>query len=144
MFPHTSQFHLISCQRCGRSRCLQDHREDLTDIRDGKNWGDSGNKQLHKWPFAMIIKMLTHKARLKGIRVIKEFEESQTCCVCGTKCRSNRVHRGIYSCNQMRCRNRFASRETRPLASAHEPGKWQTSLPHPRTGSAAALSSSRA
>ena len=75
---------------------------DLTDIRDGKNWGNSGNQQLHKWPFDKIIKMLTYKARLKGIRVVKESEEytSQTCCLCGTKCKSNRVHRGLYICNQ--------------------------------------------
>ena len=46
--------------------------------------------------------MLTYKARLEGIRVVKEPEDytSQTCSVCGTKCRSNRVHRGLYVCNQ--------------------------------------------
>jgi putative transposase len=75
---------------------------DLKDIRDGKDWGDSGNQQLHRWPFDKIIKMLTYKARLKGIRVLKEPEDytSQTCCICGTKCRSNRVHRGLYICKQ--------------------------------------------
>src|SRR5512147_661531 len=153
---------------------------DLTDIRDGKNWGDSGSKQFHKWPFDKIIKMLTYKARLKGIRVVKESEEytSQTCCICGTKCKSNRVHRGLYICNQcgavinadvnsainilkrylpgqisaswssgclaQPAVNRFAWRETRPLVSAHKPGTWQTSLPHPQTESAVALSSKRA
>src|SRR5208337_3116899 len=40
--------------------------------------------------------------------------------------------------------NRFAWRYTRSSASAHEPGKWQTSLPHLRTESAVALSSCRA
>jgi hypothetical protein len=40
--------------------------------------------------------------------------------------------------------NRFAWRKTRPAASAHKPGTWQTSLPHLRTGSAAALSTKRA
>jgi len=153
---------------------------DLTDIRDGKNWGDSGNQQLHKWPFDKIIKMLTYKARLKGIPVVKESEDytSQTCCICGTKCKSNRVHRGLYVCNQcgavinadvngainilkrylpeqigaswssgclaQPAVNRFAWRKTRPLVSAHKPGTWQTSLPHPRTESATALSSNRA
>jgi len=75
---------------------------DLKDIRYGKNWGDSGNQQLHKWPFERIIKMLTYKARVKGIRIVKEAEDytSQTCCVCGIKQKSNRVHRGLYVCNQ--------------------------------------------
>ena len=54
---------------------------DLTDIRDGKNWGDSGNQKLHTWPFDRIIRMLAYKARFKGIRVVKESEDftSQTC-----------------------------------------------------------------
>ena len=153
---------------------------DLTDIRDGKNWGDSGNQQFHKWPFDKIIKMITYKARLKGIRVVKESEDytSQTCCICSTICKSNRVYRGLYVCNQcgavinadvngainilkrylpeqigvswssgclaQPAVNRFAWRETRPLVSAHKPGTWQTSLPHPRTESAAALSRNRA
>jgi putative transposase len=153
---------------------------DLTDIRNGKNWGDSGNQQFHTWPFDKIIKMLTYKARLKGIRVVKEPEDytSQTCCLCGTICRSNRVHRGLYACNQcgavinadvngainilkrylpeqlgvswssgclaQPAVNRFAWRETRPVITAHKPGTWQTFLPHPRTGSAVALSEVRA
>ncbi len=40
--------------------------------------------------------------------------------------------------------NRFAWRNTRPATSVHEPGTWQTSLPHPKTESALALSSRRA
>ena len=112
--------------------------------------------------------------------VFKEPEDytSQTCCMCGTICKSNRVHRGLYVCKQcgavinadvngainilkrylpgqigaswssgclaQPAVNRFAWRETRPSASAHKPGTWQTSLPHPRTESAAALSGFRA
>ena len=55
-----------------------------------------------KWPFDKIIKMLTYKARVKGIRVVKEPEDytSQTCCICGTICKYNRVHRGLYVCKQ--------------------------------------------
>jgi putative transposase len=153
--------------------------EDLTDIRDGKNWGDRGNQQLYKWPFDKIIKMLMYKARLKGIGVVKEPEDyaSQTCCMCGTRRKSNRVHRGLYICGQcgavinadvngainilkrylpgqisaswssgcfaQPAVNRFALRETRPRVSAHKPGTWHTTLPHPRTESAAALSSKR-
>jgi putative transposase len=127
-----------------------------------------------------IIKMLTYKARLKGIRVVKEPEDytSQTCCMCGTICKSNRVHHGLYVCGQcgvvinadvngainilkrylpeqisvswssgclaQPAVNRFAWRETRPSASAQKLRTWQTSLPHPRTGSAVALSEVRA
>ncbi len=75
---------------------------DLKDIRDGKDWGDSGNQKFHKWPFDKVIKMLTYKARLAGIRVVKieESYTSQTCCKCGTICKSSRVHRGLYVCSQ--------------------------------------------
>jgi len=152
----------------------------LDGIREGKDWGYSGNQQLHKWPFDKIIKMLTYKGRPKGIRVVdlNESYTSQTCCQCNTINKSSRVHRGLYICNHCGAEinadvngavnilkrylpeqisaswssgclaqpavNRFAWRNTRPSASAHEPGKWQTSLPHLRTGSALALSSCRA
>ena len=152
----------------------------LKDLREGRNWGDSGNQKLHKWPFDRIIKMLTYKARLKGIRVVTGPEEytSQTCCMCGIRRKAGRVHRGLYVCNQCGAVinadvngainvlkrylpgqigvswssgclaqpvvNRFAWRETRPLVSAQKPGTWHTSLPHPRTESAAALSSKKA
>jgi putative transposase len=46
----------------------------LKDIREGKDWGNSGNQQLHKWPFDRIIKMLMYKARLKGIHALEEKE----------------------------------------------------------------------
>jgi putative transposase len=44
--------------------------------------GKSGNQQLNEWPFDRIIKILTYKARLKGIRVVKKEENytSQTRC----------------------------------------------------------------
>jgi putative transposase len=149
----------------------------LKDIRDGKNWGDSGNQKLHKWPFEIIVKMLEYKARFKGIKVvsISESYTSQTCCICDTVSKSSRVHRGLYVCKHcgvimhadvngainilkrylpdpiraswssgclaQPAVNRFAWRNTRPSVIAHEPGTWQTSLPHPRTESAPALSS---
>ncbi len=73
---------------------------DLKDIREGKDWGKSGNQQFHKWPFDRIVRMLTYKARLKGIRVVEEKEHytSQTCCVCNTRDKASRVHRGLYVC----------------------------------------------
>jgi len=75
---------------------------DLKDIREGKDWGTRGNQQLHKWPFDRIVKMLTYKARLKGIRVVEEKEHytRQTCCVCHTRDKAGRVHRGLYVCTQ--------------------------------------------
>ena len=73
---------------------------DLKDIREGKDWGSSGNQQLHKWPFDRIVKMLTYKARQKGIRIVgeKEHYTSQTCSVCDTRDKAGRVHRGLYVC----------------------------------------------
>jgi len=52
----------------------------LKDIRTGKDWGDSGNQNLHKWPFDRIVKMLTYKA-LKGILVV-DLNYSYTSQIC--------------------------------------------------------------
>ena len=78
---------------------------DLKDIRTGKdgearNWGASGNQDLHKWPFETIFNQLKYKGALEGISVIKVGEEytSQTCCMCSTRDKTNRVHRGLYVC----------------------------------------------
>jgi putative transposase len=35
--------------------------------REGKDGGSSGNQQLHKWPFDLIVKMFTYKARLQAL-----------------------------------------------------------------------------
>ena len=74
----------------------------LKDIRTGKDWGDSGNQNLHKWPFDRIVKMLAYKARLKGILIVdlNESYTSQTCSQCNTINKSSRVHRGLYVCKQ--------------------------------------------
>jgi len=71
----------------------------LKDIRTGKDWGDSGNQNLHKWPFDRIVKMLTYKA-LKGILVVdlNDSYTSQTCSSCNTINKSLRVHRSFYVC----------------------------------------------
>ena len=78
---------------------------DLTDIRTGKtgeakNWSDSGNQALHKWPYKRITDMLRYKARLLGISVetISERYTSQDCSQCGTRRKASRVHRGLYAC----------------------------------------------
>ena len=147
-------------------------------MRNNRSTGNTMADQVLNSDISEFI--ICYKARLKGIRVVKEPEDytSHTCCMCGTKCGSNRVHRGLYICNQcgavinadvngainiiqrylpgqisdswssgclaQPAVNRFAWRKTRPVTSAHNPGTWQTSLPHPRTGSEAALSSKRA
>jgi len=75
---------------------------DLKDIRAGRNWGDSGNQKLHRRPFERIIRMLTYKARLKGISVVHDLEDytSQTCSICGQRRKHNRVHRRLYVCSR--------------------------------------------
>lgn len=71
---------------------------ELKGIRHNKNWGDAGNQKLHAWPFSKIISLLTYKATLAGIRVVKASEKSTstTCPVCGKRVRKARVHRGLF------------------------------------------------
>jgi len=49
---------------------------ELKGIREDKDWGDAGNQKLYEWPFSRIIELLTYKAALAGIRVIKTSERS--------------------------------------------------------------------
>lgn len=77
----------------------------LKDIRnekngEAKNWGASGNQDLHKWPYKKIFDQLKYKGALQGITVIEVSERysSQTCSSCGKKRKANRVHRGLYVC----------------------------------------------
>jgi len=71
---------------------------ELKGIRAGKDWGDAGNQKLHAWPFDKIIKLLTYKAALAGIRVVKVLEKSTstTCPVCGRRVKDARLHRGLF------------------------------------------------
>jgi len=71
---------------------------ELKGIRADKDWGDAGNQKLHAWPFDKIIKLLTYKAALAGIRVIRvpEKNTSTTCPVCGKRVKKARVHRGLF------------------------------------------------
>ncbi len=78
---------------------------DLRDMRTGKDgeardWGASGNQDLHKWPYQLIISQIRYKSALEGINVVvvSEAYTSQTCCICGTRGKANRVHRGLYVC----------------------------------------------
>lgn len=71
---------------------------ELKGIRADKDWGDAGNQKLYAWPFDKIIKLLTYKAALAGIRVVKvpEKSTSTTCPVCGRRVKEARVHRGLF------------------------------------------------
>ena len=71
---------------------------ELKGIRADKDWGDAGNQKLHAWPFSKIIRLLTYKAALAGILVIKvpERNTSTTCPVCGKRVKKARVHRGLF------------------------------------------------
>jgi putative transposase len=73
---------------------------DITDIRDGKNFGKVGNQKLHSWSFSKFIEMLRYKCMKAGIRFVQvnEAYSSQTCSICGTVCKSHRKHRGFYHC----------------------------------------------
>ena len=73
---------------------------DLSGIRDGKDWGDSGNLSLHGWAFDRFTTMLEYKADEQGIDVeqVDERGTSKTCSVCGTEDGSQRVERGLYVC----------------------------------------------
>ncbi|GAW32912.1 zinc ribbon domain-containing protein, partial [Carboxydocella sp. JDF658] len=59
---------------------------------------DAGNQKLHAWPFSKIISLLTYKAALAGIRVVKVSEKntSTTCPACGERGKKARVHRGLF------------------------------------------------
>ena len=69
-------------------------------MRNNRSTGNTMADQVLNSDISEFI--ICYKARLKGIRVVKEPEDytSHTCCMCGTTCRSNRVHRGLYACNQ--------------------------------------------
>ncbi|WP_268761663.1 RNA-guided endonuclease InsQ/TnpB family protein, partial [Caldanaerobius fijiensis] len=71
---------------------------ELKGIREDKNWGDAGNQKLHEWPFGRIIELLTYKAALAGIRVIKVSERSTstTCPLCGKREKEARIYRGLF------------------------------------------------
>ncbi|AVX21210.1 putative transposase [Carboxydocella thermautotrophica] len=71
---------------------------ELKGIRADRDWGDAGNQKLHAWPFSKIMSLLTYKAALAGIRVVKVSEKntSTTCPVCGKRVKKARVHRGLF------------------------------------------------
>ncbi|MFB6071415.1 MAG: RNA-guided endonuclease InsQ/TnpB family protein [Halobacterium sp.] len=75
---------------------------DLGGIREGADWGDSGNLALHGWAFDRFTSMLEYKAEERGIGVeqVGEDDTSKTCSACGTEDGSQRVERGLYVCDE--------------------------------------------
>jgi len=68
---------------------------------DSKNWGKHGNLDLHGWAFDRFTSILAYKAKVEGIEVVEVSERntSKTCCTCGRKDESQRIHRGLYVCD---------------------------------------------
>ena len=73
---------------------------DLTGIRQRIAYGKRMNQRLHAWPYDRLSAMIEYKAALLGIKVkvVCEKYTSQTCPHCGIRKKSNRKHRGWYSC----------------------------------------------
>jgi len=73
---------------------------DLSGIREGTDWGDHGNLDLHGWAFDRFTELLEYKAAEHGISVerVDERETSKSCASCGTTEDSHRVERGLYVC----------------------------------------------
>ncbi len=73
----------------------------LKGIMEGKNYGKVLNQRLYRWPFIKLVNILKYKGALMGIRVyeVEERSTSVTCHICKQSSRSNRKHRGLYSCS---------------------------------------------
>jgi len=72
----------------------------LTGIREGKDFGNAGNQQFHRWPHLEIRRQLTYKGEEVGIKVQERSEAytSITCCLCGQTNKASRVKRGLFVC----------------------------------------------
>ena len=73
----------------------------LSGIREGTDWGDHGNLDLHGWAFDRFTEMLEYKAAERGITVerVNERGTSKSCAACGITDDSQRVERGLYVCD---------------------------------------------
>jgi len=74
--------------------------EDLTGIRDGKQFRKGQREKQSKWAFAELRGFITYKAMLKGVEVVAvdPAYTSQTCIACGHVSRANRRSRGVFEC----------------------------------------------
>jgi putative transposase len=104
-FFHSLTKHIV--ERCAKKGVGRINVGKLTGVREdgdgeSKNWGKHGNLDLHGWAFDRFTKILTYKAKVKGIEVVEvsERDTSKTCCVCGREDDSQRVERGLYVCEE--------------------------------------------
>ena len=69
-------------------------------IRRRMRYGKQTNQRLHAWSFSKIGEMITYKASMRGIVVVKvpEAYSSQRCHQCGKVSKANRRQRGEYAC----------------------------------------------
>jgi putative transposase len=103
-FLHTLSKHIVD--RCVEQDVGRIAVGDLSGIHEdesgrARDWGQSGNKRLHRWAFDRFTRQLEYKAEERGILVdrVDETNTSKTCSVCGACRDSNRVERGLYVCS---------------------------------------------
>lgn len=72
----------------------------LTGIRENIDYTNELNQRLHSWSFDELTNMITYKAALYAMKVVKVDEQySSRTCHCDLKVsKSNRKTRGLYSC----------------------------------------------
>jgi putative transposase len=70
---------------------------DIRHIREHVEGNDNTKQKIHQWLFGEMIKMITYKAEMFGIKVelISEAYTSQTCPICGSR---NHVSDRNYKC----------------------------------------------
>jgi len=77
--------------------------EDLTNLRDGMDYGPFMNRRLHFWAYGKLRSQIEHKAACRGIPVVSVDPQytSQTCHACGT--RGRRPDQGTFRCSNDEC-----------------------------------------
>ena len=107
----THYFHALSkhlVERCAEEGVGTIAIGDLGGIRDddgtgeAKDWGRHGNLDLHSWAFDRFTRLLEYKAEARGITVtrVSERDTSKSCSCCGRVRDTNRVARGLYTCDE--------------------------------------------
>jgi len=74
----------------------------LEGIKQNALLGKKNNQHFQSIPYAFFKQKLKSKCELYGIHYeeVSEAHTSQTCCRCGQVRKSNRKHRGLYTCKQ--------------------------------------------
>ena len=81
---HTTRFVLLCAERGIGTIVLGD----LTKIRERAKFSKKSNQKIHQWAFSKITELITYKAKMLGIKVVKISEvsyTSQTCPKCGNR-----------------------------------------------------------